>query len=302
MRPSPSTLAIEPPPAPISTISMTGMRNGRPAAFGETVDARHFEQARGLRLRLVDEADLCRGAAHVERHDLVEAVLARDAGGEDRAAGRPGFDEPHRKADRGLGGGDAAARGHQQHRAAKAGARQFALELADVTPHQRLQIGVGAGRGEALVFAHFRRDVGRQRHGDIRQPPRDRRADPALVLGIGEAVQKPDRHGLDLLRGERIDRARNAVVVKRHQHGALRIDALAHRQAQPARHQRRRQIDIEVVLLEAVLVADLDHVAKTFGGEQRGLGALPLDQRIGGERGAVDDQAHVGRARCRPRR
>ena len=62
---------------------------------------------------------------------------------------------------------------------------------------------------------------------------RDRRADPALVLRIGEAVQKPDRHGLDLLRGERIDRARDAVVVERHQHGALRIDALAHRQAQP---------------------------------------------------------------------
>jgi len=30
MRLSPSTLAIEPPPAPISTISITGMRNGRP--------------------------------------------------------------------------------------------------------------------------------------------------------------------------------------------------------------------------------------------------------------------------------
>ena len=222
-------------------------------------------------------------------------MLARDAGGEDRAAGRPGFDEAHRKADGGLGGGDAAARGHQQHRAAKAGARQLALELADVISHQRLQVGVGAGRGETLVFAHFRRHVRGQRHRDIRQPARDRRADPTLVLGIGEAVQQPDRHGLDLLRGERIDRAGNDVVVERQQHGALRIDALAHRHAQPPRHQRRRQVDIEVVLLETVLVADLDHVAKTFGGEQRGLGALPLDQRIGGKRSAVDDQAHVGR-------
>ena len=264
-------------------------------ALGETVDACHLEQPRGLRLRLVDEADFRRGAAHVERYDLVEAVLTRDAGGEDRAAGRPGFDEPHRKADGGLGGGDAAARGHQQHRAAEAGTRQFALELADVTAHQRLQVGVGAGRRETLVFAHFRRDVRRQRHGEIRQPPRDRRADPALVLRIGEAVQKPDRHGLDLLRNKCLNRAGNAVVVERHQHRALGIDAFAHRQPQPARHQRRRQVDIEIVLLEAVFVADLDHVAKAFGGQQRGLGALALDQRIGGERGAVDDQAHIGR-------
>ena len=33
MRPSASTRAIEPPPAPISTISMTGMRTGSPLPF-----------------------------------------------------------------------------------------------------------------------------------------------------------------------------------------------------------------------------------------------------------------------------
>ena len=48
------------------------------------------------------------------------AVLARDAGGKDRAARRAGFDQADRKADRGVDRGDAAARGHQQQRAAKA--------------------------------------------------------------------------------------------------------------------------------------------------------------------------------------
>ena len=33
MRPMASTLAMEPPPAPISTISMTGMRSGMPLPF-----------------------------------------------------------------------------------------------------------------------------------------------------------------------------------------------------------------------------------------------------------------------------
>ena len=59
------------------------------AAFEKAIDARHFERARGLRLRLVDQADLRGRAAHVEGQNLIEPVLARDAGGKDRAAAGP---------------------------------------------------------------------------------------------------------------------------------------------------------------------------------------------------------------------
>ena len=49
-------------------------------------------------------------------------------------------------------------------------------------------------------------------------------------------------------------------------------------------------------------MADLDHVAEPFGGEKGGSGALALDERIGGERGAVDDHADLAgldaRLRC----
>src|SRR5947209_2078777 len=61
-------------------------------------------------------------------------------------------------------------------------------------------------------------------------------------------------------------------------------------QAKPARHQRRWQIDVHVVLLEAILVPDLHHIAKAFRGEKRGPGAFALDQRIGRKRGPVNDQ------------
>src|SRR5262249_23768820 len=50
---------------------------------------------------------------------------------------------------------------------------------------------------------------------------------------------------------------------------------------------------IDVVLLEAVLVADLDRVAEALGGDERGLGALALDERVGRERRAVDDDAEI---------
>ena len=121
----------------------------------------------------------------------------------------------------------------------------------------------------------------------------DRLAEAALVVRIGEAVQEGDRHGLDFLRGERLDRAHHAGFIERDENLALRIDPLAHRQPQPPRDQRRRQVDIDVVLLEPIFVPDFEHVAKSFGGEKGGSGALALDQRIGGERCPMDDQADL---------
>ena len=78
------------------------------------------------------------------------------------------------------------------------------------------------------------------------------------MIWISEAVQEPDRYRLHLLCGERFERAGEAGQVQRHQHFPLRIDPLADWESQSARNQRRRQIDIDVVLLEPVLVADLE--------------------------------------------
>jgi hypothetical protein len=118
----------------------------------------------------------------------------------------------------------------------------------------------------------------------------DRLAEAALVIRIGEAVQEAHCHGLDLLRGERLDRARHAGLIEREENLALRINPLAHRQAQPPGDQRRRQVDIDVVLLEPIFVPDLEHIAEPFGGEKGSSGALALDQRIGGERRPMHDQ------------
>src|SRR5262249_39573442 len=193
--------------------------------------------------------DVGGGGADVEGYDRIDPVRPGEGGGEDRAARRPGFNQPDRKANGGLGGRDPAARGHQQEGTVEAGAQEFAVELRKVAPDEGLEIGVRAGGGEALGFAHLRRDLAGQRHCDLRPPARHRVAAAALVIGFGEAVQRPDRHGLDLLGGERLDRPGDARFVERDQHLAVRIDPLADRQAQPARNERRRQIDIDVVLL-----------------------------------------------------
>ena len=64
-------------------------------------------------------------------------------------------------------------------------------------------------------------------------PLRDRLADAALVIRIGEAVQKADRDCLNLLRGQSID---SALAMLASSSGirtlALCVDALADRQPQ----------------------------------------------------------------------
>src|SRR2546428_9522260 len=56
-----------------------------------------------------------------------------------------------------------------------------------------------------------------------------------------------------------------------------------------ARHERRGWVDEEVVHVVPALAPDLEGIAEPFGRQERGLGALALDQRVGRERRPVDD-------------
>ena len=66
------------------------------------------------------------------------------------------------------------------------------------------------------------------------------------------------------------------------QHRAIGGEAFRHLQPQVARDQRLRPLHVEIVLLEAVLVGDLQRIAEPGGGDQRAPRALAFDQRIGG--------------------
>ena len=85
-------------------------------------------------------------------------------------------------------------------------------------------------------------------------------------------------------------------LVQRHQHIAIDRKPFTNRVAPGARHQRCRPVDHQVVMIEALFVARLDHVAKALCGDEGGPGALALDQRIGGKRRAVDEDVDIGRA------
>ena len=94
---------------------------------------------------------------------LLSPTPRRDLRREDRAAGRAGFDEAHRKVPRRLDRGEPAARRHQIDRAAELLDPQRLVHAREIAVHQRLHIGVrDRGRG-ALVFADFRTHLGRER-------------------------------------------------------------------------------------------------------------------------------------------
>ena len=131
----------------------------QPRTFAEPADARHLERPRRLRLEIVDQADLRRRAAHIERQHIVQPAFARNLGGENRPARRPAFHQPDRETARGFNRRQPATGQHQKHRRLQPDRRQFLRQPPQIARHQRLHIRIGHRGGKPLPLAHFRRHV-----------------------------------------------------------------------------------------------------------------------------------------------
>ena len=263
------------------------------AALLEAVAAPHLERPRHQRCVVVDEADFRRGAPHVERKRLGKPQALGDAARQDGAAGRPGFDQPDGEARRGLDVRQAAAGSHHQKRAPEAARREVSRQPAQVTRHERLHVGVGASRGEAIELADFRAHLRRERHGHFRQTLREDGADALLVGRVRVGVQQADGDARHPLRLERGHQAMHRLFVEWHQHFAAGVQAFRHGVATLPGHERRRPVDVHVVLLETVLIRHFQRVAVAGRGDEGEGGAAPLDERVGRQRRAVQDDGDV---------
>ena len=221
-------------------------------------------------------------------------MAGRQVGGEDGATGRTGLDEAHRERGCDLDAQQAAAGVDEIQRAGGAETLQFGFEASQVGSHEGLHVGVGAGRVEALELAHLRRDLAADRHGDVRVGFQQKVAEAALVVGVAVAVHEADGDGLVAAVEQLGDDGPRRGLVERHQNLAAGVDAFGDHEAVLALDQRRRQHDVEVVLLEPALGARLDHVAEPGGGHQGRPGTAALDEGVRGERRAVDDLFDVG--------
>ena len=72
--------------------------------------------------------------------------------------------------------------------------------------------------------------------------------------------------------------------------GAVRAQASVELEAELVGDERLGRDGLEVVDVRAGLAADDEQVAHALGGDERGAGALALDDGVGGDGGAVHDE------------
>ena len=113
-------------------------------------------------------------------------------------------------------------------------------------------------------------------------------ADALLVDRVQIAVEQADRDRDDVLLGQRPRDLVDPVLFQGLQHLAARIQPLLDLEAEIARHERPRLLEMDIVEARPDLAADLQHVAESFGRDERGARRLALDQGVGGDGGAVD--------------
>ena len=114
-----------------------------------------------------------------------------------------------------------------------------------------------------------------------------------LVIGVAVTVQKQDRHGLHAKLVDPACQRRDLPIVERTFDLARRQHALAHLETQRALHQGFVFLEEEVVGIGPVDPADLVDVAKALGGDQRGLGTGPLEDRVDRDRRAMQEQTGI---------
>ena len=251
------------------------------------------------RLPVRDQRDIGAGPAHVERHQIGNAEQIGAATAAGNAAGRS---RQHRARGKTRGFSDrrhAAMRQHDEQTALEAGLVKTLLEIGQIAPHDRLDIGVHDRGRDALIFLDLRQHVAGSGDADIRQFSRQAFDRGKFMGGIEIGMQEANR---DRGRAGFLDRGDGIAErggIERYQDLATRLQPFAHAKTPLARHQRLRRRRAQIVAVGLEAFAHLDDVAMAFGGEQRDFRALALQQRVGGNRRAMHQA--IGRAPASPR-
>ena len=263
-------------------------------AFEVTPGSPHLKPTRPRRLTVADQANLGGGAAHVKRQNFIEAAFTRQVRRQNGAPRRARLNQPDREPLGQSQGGQPATRHHQQQGAHHARLRHLLTQTTQVAGHQRAHIGVRHRGGKALVFPHFRTHFAGQADRDALTQLSLQNGPRLLLMGwVRPGVNKANCHRLHASRPHLTGSGEHRGFVQGQQHRAIGGNALSHRETQRPGHQGWRHFDVDVVGVKALLKTHLQHVAKTGRGQQGSAGALALDQRIGGQGGAVDEEADL---------
>ena len=205
------------------------------------------------------------------------------------AAGRTREDAARGEPDRVSDRRKTAVRLHDENRSGIARLRQTLFEAPEIALEDRSDIGIDHRRADPLEFLDLRKHLRREADICRRHVPGERLRRDTLVLRRAIGVQEAHGNRLDLRVGEGADGRVQRATVNRRPDATVGPDSLAHRQAQMAGYERlgSRLAQCIPVVLEPFPY--LQHVTVPLGGEQADLRSLALEQRIGRDRGSVDD-------------
>ena len=163
-------------------------------------------------------------------------------------------------------------------------------ERIEIAARDRLHERRQHRRARPLVLAPLAADVGRQRNGHLRPEPAQLRSDGALVRVVGIGVEQTHRDCLDALFPEVVHDRGESFELRRLDHAPLGIGALGDLAPETPRHERTRLREREVEEIRPVPPGDLQDIAKTTRGDERGLRPLAGQERVDDDRGAVREE------------
>ena len=250
---------------------------------------------RDRRHAVADQAHIQRGPAHVEGHEPAQAVAGAQRHRSRDAGRRAGEHQPVRLAVGPLGGQAPAAGLHDQQRRVDAEPRRPRPQLREVAAHDRAQSRVERRRRRPRVLAELARHRGG--HGDrhVGQALGQRLGQRVLVAGVEVAEQEADRHRRGPPLRDLGHHPVDLLLRQRGQHLAAAGQPLGHLDPVPPRHQFARAGLLQVVDGGTGAVAVAEDVAEPRGRGQHHPGQPAGQQRVGGDRRAVEQHPDVPR-------
>ena len=185
----------------------------------------------------------------------------------------------------------------QQQRHAETKLGQAGVEGTQIADRARRHVGIQHCSGAALILADDGGDLGRLRDRDVGQGSLGQRRNALFMDRIDVAVEQRDRDGLHAFLSKCGSSLCDVIFVERGQFVAIAIDAARHRQAKVSGHKHGRVGRAMVPWVLALAAANFDGIAKTLGRDHADLGALALQDRVGGDRGAVREQGDAAEKR-----
>ena len=168
--------------------------------------------------------------------------------------------------------------------------REVVSQRHEVAPQGRAEIGVDHRGAGPLVLADHGEDIARTGDEDIFAERAAQNVMHApLVRRVGVGVQQADRDRLHLRRLEPLGRGHDRCLIERLPDLAQGAHPLVDFEAKAARHQRLRARVVEDVHLRDAEAAHFEHVAKAARGHETRVRALVLEDRVGRDRGRVND-------------